>query len=147
LEAARAEMLGRSSQHLLTPIVPVDEADARRTFEELAPGGIVYSPDEPAPPELADLPGSELRAILFDAASFARDLGVDRPRSRFDVTPLCSGGELALIFVADPHAGRRRRARWRQRVTALNVRASIGGVRERRAAEARTWRPALLRGR
>jgi hypothetical protein len=147
LEAARAELLGRSSQHLLTPIVPVDEADARRTFAELVPGGIVYSPDEPAPAELAALPGSELRAILFDAAAFARDLGVAKPQSRYDVTPLGAGGELRLIFIADPHAGRRRRARWRQRVTALNVRASIGGVRERGATQARAWRPALLRGR
>lgn len=129
LEAARAEMFGPSSRHLLTPIVPVDEAEARRTFAELVPDGFVYSPDEPVPEELAALSGSELRAILFDAAAFARDLAVAKPRSGYDVTPLSSGGELKLIFVADPHAGRRRRARWRQRVTALNVRASIGGVR------------------
>jgi hypothetical protein len=147
LAAARADLLGPSSAHLLTPIVPVDEADARRTFAELVPGGIVYSPDEPVPSELAALTGSELRAIMFDAAAFARDLGTGRRQSKYDVTPLCAGGELRLIFVADPHAGRKRRARWRQRVTALNVRASVGGVSTPRLPDTHLWRPALLRGR
>jgi hypothetical protein len=147
LEAARAGLLGRRSAHLLAPVVPVDAAAARQTFAEVVPGGVVYSPDEPVPPLLAALPGSELRAILFDAAAFARDLGVARPRSRFDVTPLCAGGELHLIFVADPHAGRRARARWRERVTALNVRAAIGGLREPPPSQVREWPPALLRGR
>jgi hypothetical protein len=147
LDAARAELLGRSSRHLLTPVVPVDVAEARRTFADLVPGGVVYSPDEPTPKELADLPGSELRAILFDAAAFARDLGVGRRQSRYDVTPLCAGGELQVIFIADPHAGRKARGRWRERVTALNVRASIGGVRGPGAARPRRWRAAAMRGR
>jgi hypothetical protein len=146
LAAAQADLLGRPSSHLLTPIVPVDVAAARRTFEELLPGGIVYSPDEPTPPQLATLPGSELRAILVDAAAFARDLGAGRRQSRFDVAPLCAGGELRLIFIAEPRAGRKARARWRQRVTALNVRAAIGGVHERPSPAPRLGRPAFLRG-
>ena len=71
--------------------------------------GLVYAPGEPAPAALAALPGPELRAILADATAFARDLGVRRRRSRFDVTPLCAGGQLELIFVADRASGRRAR--------------------------------------
>ena len=114
-------------------------AAVRRTFHELLPGGTVYAPDEPVPEALAALPPSERRAIFFDAVAFARDLGVGRRRSRFDVTALCAGGELRLIFIADRHVSRRTRARWHARVVALNVRAAVGGVRARPAA------PRLLR--
>jgi hypothetical protein len=143
LAAGRDELLGYASDHLLAAIVPVDVDEARRTFEELIAGGIVYAADEPVPPALARLPGSELRAILVDAVSFARDLRVGRRRSRFDVTPLCSGGELRMIFVADPQSGRAARGRWRHLDTTLNVRGAIAGVRGRQAA--RVGRLAALR--
>jgi hypothetical protein len=125
--AGHAGLLGRASEHLLTPVVPVDIEAARKTFAELIPGGVVYSPDEPIPAALAALPGSELRAILADAVAFARDLRVGRRRSQFDVTALCSAGELRMIFVAELQAGRRARGRWRHLVTRDNVRAAIGG--------------------
>ena len=139
LAAGQGDLLGRGSPHLLTAIVPVDVAAVRRTFHELLPGGTVYAPDEPVPEALAALPPSERRAIFFDAVAFARDLGVGRRRSRFDVTALCAGGKLRLIFIADRHVSRRTRARWHARVVALNVRAAVGGVRARPAA------PRLLR--
>lgn len=144
LAAGRGGLVGYASPHLLTAIFPVDVDAARRTFAQLVPDGIVYSPDEPVPPELAALPASELRMILLDAVVFARDLRSGRRRSSFDVTALCSGGELRLIFVADPKVRRQARARWRYQVTALNVRGAIGGVR---VAEhpARVGRLALLR--
>jgi hypothetical protein len=144
LAAGRGGLVGYASPHLLTAIFPVDVEAARRTFAQLVPNGIVYSPDEPVPPELAALPASELRMILLDAVVFARDLRSGRHRSSFDVTALCSGGELRLIFVADPKVRRQARARWRYQVTALNVRGAIGGVR---VAEhpARVGRLALLR--
>jgi hypothetical protein len=144
LAAGREDLVGYASQHLLEPVFPVDVDAARRTFEELLPDGIVYSPDEPVPPKLAALPASELRTILVDAVVFARDLRSGRPRSSFDVTALCSGGELRLIFVADPKARRAARGRWRHLVTALNVRGAIGGVRVP-AHPARLGRPAFLR--
>jgi hypothetical protein len=144
LAAGRGELVGYASPHLLTAIFPVDVDAARRTFQELVPGGIVYSPDEPVPPRLAALPASELRTILLDAVVFARDLRRGRPRSSFDVTALCSGGELRLIFVADPRARRQARGRWRHHVTALNVRGAIGGVRVP-GHPARIARPAFLR--
>jgi hypothetical protein len=143
LAAGRHELLGYASPHLLAAIVPVDVDAARQNFEDLVPGGVVYSPDEPVPTELAELPGSELRAILVDAVSFARDLRVGRRRSRFDVSPLCSGGELRLIFVADLRESRRARGRWRHLDTTLNVRGAIAGVRGRQAA--RLGRLAALR--
>jgi hypothetical protein len=144
LAAGRGKLVGYASQHLLEPVFPVDVEAARRTFEELFPHGIVYSPDEPVPEKLAALPASELRTILLDAVVFARDLRGGRPRSSFDVTALCSGGELRLIFVADPKGRRYARGRWRHLVTALNVRGAIGGVRVP-AHPARIGRLAFLR--
>jgi hypothetical protein len=143
--AGSAGMLGHASAHLHTAIFPVDVGEARRTFEELVPGGIVYAPDEEVPPALAALSGRELRAILLDGAAFARDLRVARRRSSFDVTALCAGGELKYIFVADLHAGRKPRGRWRHLVLDLNVRAAIGGVRRDVAPDTRARRPAFLR--
>jgi len=128
LVAGREGIVGYASPHLLMAILPVDVEAARSTFQELVPDGVVYAPDEPVPPQLADLSGSELRAILVDAVSFARDLRVGRRRSRFDVTALCSGGELRLVFVADLETSRKARARWRHLVTTLNVRGAIAGV-------------------
>jgi hypothetical protein len=144
LAAGRAELVGYASPHLLTAIFPVDVDAARRTFQEAVPRGIVYAPEEPVPSGLAALPARELRAILLDAVVFARDLRAGRRRSRFDVTALCSGGELRLIFVADRGSPRRARGRWRHLVTALNVRGAIGGVRVTEHP-ARVGRPALLR--
>ena len=129
LAAGQDELVGYASPHLLAAIVPVDVEAARRTFQELITGGVVYAPDEPVPPELARLSGSELRTILLDAVAFARDLRVGRRRSDSDVTALCSGGELRLVFVADLQGGRTARGRWRHHVTTLNVRGAIGGVR------------------
>lgn len=136
LAAGQGSLLGPASSHLLAPTVPVDVAAIRRRFSELLPGGAVYAPDEHVPPQLAALPGSELRAILADAVAFARDLRVGRRRSQFDVTALCAGGELRLIFVADRHAGKRARARWHRTVTRHNLHAAVGGAR-RPAARAR----------
>jgi hypothetical protein len=144
LAAGRGRLVGYASPHLLEPVFPVDVDEARRTFEELLPNGIVYSPDEPVPPRLAALPASDLRMIFLDAVVFARDLHSVRPRSNFDVTALCSGGELRLIFVADAKGRRQARARWRHLVTALNVRGAIGGVRVA-THPARVGRPAFLR--
>ncbi len=144
LAAGRGELLGYASPHLLTAIFPVDVEAARRRFEELVPNGVVYSPDEPVPAKLAALPAAELRTILLDAVAFARDLRGGRRRSSFDVTALCSGGELRLIFVADPGTRRQARGRWRHHVTALNVRGAVGGVRVA-AHPARVGRPAFLR--
>jgi hypothetical protein len=128
LAAGREGIVGDASAHLLTAILPVDIEAARQTFAELVPGGVVYAPEEPVPTSLAELSGSELRAILVDAVAFARDLRVGRRRSRFDVTALCSGGELRLVFVADLTASRRARSRWRHVVTTLNVRGAVAGV-------------------
>ena len=52
-EASRSGLLGRPDAHLAGPIVPVDEADARRSFADTVKRGFVYSPDEPIPPQLA----------------------------------------------------------------------------------------------
>jgi hypothetical protein len=125
LQTARRGGLGRAGPHLRAALGPVDVEAARRRFAATVPGGAVYDPTGPPPPALAALPGAELRAVLADATAFARDLQVRRRRSRFDVTPLCSGGELVLIFFAPP--GTRRH--WHAHVRALNVRAAVAGMR------------------
>jgi len=128
LAAGREGIVGDASAHLLKAILPVDVEAARQTFAGLIPDGVVYAPEEPVPASLAELSGSELRAILVDAVAFARDLRVGRRRSRFDVTALCSGGELRLVFVADLRTSQRARSRWRHVVTTLNVRGAVAGV-------------------
>jgi hypothetical protein len=128
LTAGQESILGYASAHLLQAILPVDVEAARATFQELVPRGVVYAPDEPVPAAFAELSGSDLRAILVDAVAFARDLRVGRRRSGYDVTALCSGGELRLVFVADLKAAKKGRARWRHVVTTLNVRGAIAGV-------------------
>lgn len=133
LAAGHEGLLGPASSHLLTAILPVDVAAERRRFADVFPGGIVYSPDQPVPAALAALPASELRAILADAVSFARDLRIGRRKSRSDVTALCAGGELQVIFVVGTHADKRARSKWRHHVTRLNVRAAVGGARELRS--------------
>jgi hypothetical protein len=133
LAAGRADMLGHASAHLLRAVLPVDAGAACRSFAAHTRHGLVYAPDRPVPAALRALAGDELRAILVDAVSFARDLQVGRRRSSHDVTSLCAGGELVVIFVAP--LGEHRRAirnRWHHHVTALNVRGAIGGLRMRR---------------
>jgi hypothetical protein len=144
LTAGQESILGYASAHLLQAILPVDVEAARATFQELVPRGVVYAPDEPVPAAFAELSGSDLRAILVDAVAFARDLRVGRRRSGYDVTALCSGGELRLVFVADLKAAKKGRARWRHVVTTLNVRGAIAGVGVT-AHPARAGRLAFLR--
>jgi hypothetical protein len=144
LAAGREGIVGHASAHLLKAILPVDVEGARQTFAELVPGGVVYAPDEPVPASLAVLSGSELRAILVDAVAFARDLRVGRRRSTFDVTALCSGGELRLVFVAGLKTSRKARCRWRHVVTTLNIRGAVAGVGVT-VHPARVARPAFLR--
>lgn len=144
LEAGHSGLVGYASPHLLSAIVPVDVDAARLTFRQLVPRGVVYSPDEPVPAELVSRSSAELRTILIDAVAFARDLRIVRRRSDADVTALCSGGELRLVFVADRREGRAARGRWRHQVTTLNVRGAIGGVRSGEHP-ARVGRAAFLR--
>lgn len=128
LRTALAGRLGRASTHLRSALGPVDVAAAVRRFRATVPGGIVLDPTAPPSTAVADLPGSELAAILADAAAFARDLQVRRRRSRFDVTPLCSGGALVLIFLAGRDTPPRARRNWHVHVRALDVQAAVAGL-------------------
>ena len=109
LRTAQAGGLGRAGAHLRAALAPVDVDAAVRRFTATVPGGVVLDPAGPPPPALAALPGAELAAVLADAAAFARDLQVRRRRSRFDVAPLCSGGELVRIFLVPPGDAAHRR--------------------------------------
>jgi hypothetical protein len=141
LRTAQVGGLGRAGLHLRAALAPVDVDAAVRRFTATVPGGMVLDPGRRPPPALAGLPGTELAAVLADAAAFARDLQVRRHRSRYDVTPLCSGGELVRIFVMPPGIGAPARRRWHARVRALNVRAAVAGLRPS-PTRARTTGPA-----
>lgn len=127
-DAAATGLLGAIGPDLAAAVTPVDAAAASRRFRELIPGGLVYALDRPVPAGVAALPAAEHRAILADATAYARDLRIRRRQSRFDVTPLCAGGELQLIFIGDPAGGRRARTRWQHHIKALNLHAAVAGT-------------------
>lgn len=99
--------------------------EVKRVFGEMVPHGVVYSPDEPLPAMLETLSSWDRRRILFEGVQFAMHLhGTPHP-SRFDVTSLCSAGELKLIFIIDRRCDRQQRMRWRAWISALNVESAL----------------------
>jgi hypothetical protein len=106
---------------------PVETKSLRSTFQAMFPRGVVYSPDEPAPPLFLRLNANARRMIMVDATRFARDFrrNIDR-RSRFDVTAFCIAEELRLIFVVDRRVDPERRARWRALIRQANLQAALG---------------------
>ncbi len=121
LTVAGSGLLGRPGAALHRAVLPVDLAAARRTYRELVPAGVVLSPDEPIPASVRALSGRDLADVLADATEFARALDVPRRRAHTDVTSLCVGGELRLLFLGGSR-------RWHEHVRALNLRAAIAGA-------------------
>jgi hypothetical protein len=121
LAVARSGLLGRPGAALGRAVLPVDLAAARRSYRELVPTGVVLSPDEPVPASVRALSGRDLADVLADATDFARALDVPRRRAHTDVTSLCVGGELRLLFLGGSR-------RWHEHVRALNLRAAVAGA-------------------
>ena len=112
-------------RHLATNSIRIPEV--KKVFGEMVPHGVIYSPDEPIPEMLETLSSWDRRRILFEGVQFAMHLhGTPRP-GRFDVTSLCSAGELKLIFIIDRRCDRRQRMRWRAWIRALNVASALEG--------------------
>jgi hypothetical protein len=104
---------------------PLDVDELRRSFDRMFTSGIVYAPDEPVSPRLAELAVEDKRAAIADAIAFARELRVRRPRSRFHVTSLSTSGELKLIFLVSRKAPEGLRLRWEARVSRANLEAAL----------------------
>jgi hypothetical protein len=145
--AAAADLLGRDLAKIVTHPKPrLDVEELRSSFERIFTSGIVYSPDEPIPAQLAALPIEDKRAALVEAVAFARELCVQRPRSGFHVTALCEGGELRLIFLASRRAPRHLRARWETSIRRANLEAALASPdATKTAGRAQRYRPLARR--
>jgi hypothetical protein len=93
----------------------------RDTFYRFAPDGIIFSPEEPAPPFLAALTSRQRRDILWDASTFLSELRLGRRRSPFHVTSYGEDGALQLIFLLDGQTPRQIRAKWQSTIRRLNL--------------------------
>lgn len=124
--AARAGVLGRELAAVVARGVrPLDVEELRASFDRMFTSGMVYAPDEPIPARLDALPSEDKRAAVAEAVTFARELRLRRPRSRFQVTSLCEAGELRLIFLVSRRAPRHLRSRWEKLVGRLNLQAAV----------------------
>jgi hypothetical protein len=102
-----------------------DEAALRERFTKLFPKGLVCRPKDPLPAQLTELSSREKRSVLADAQYFAERLRPRRTRGPFEVTALCSDGELKLLFLAPRRGNGRRLARWASHVRAANLAAAL----------------------
>jgi hypothetical protein len=104
----------------------VGSADVRRSFAEVFPDGVVYSPGESVPAKLASLRAREQKRIFSDALSFARTFGSIPGHSPFDVSAFCKEGELRLIFVVD--ADSQAADGWSDLIRQFNIDAAVGSL-------------------
>lgn len=111
-------------------------AAVTKTFTDLIPPGVIYSPDAAIPEMLTTLSSRERRRILVAGVQFARHLEVPPRRSRFDVTSFCADGQLKLIFIVDRKYDRKQRTRWRALIKTLNLEAALGRTATRDTAPA-----------
>jgi hypothetical protein len=124
--SAAVGLLGRSLATMTNRgAPPLDVDELRAVFGRMFTSGIVYAPDEPIPARLDALPSEDKRAAVADAAAFARELRLDRPRSKFHTTALCEAGELRLIFLVSRRAPRRLRDRWETLISRRNLQGAM----------------------
>ena len=100
-------------------------ADTEAAFRKLIPEGISFPVNGPPPEFIRGLSSSERRAILVDAAAFASDFRIVRPRSSFDVTAFTESGTPRRIFLIDRKTPRRLRNRWRATIRRLNLEEAL----------------------
>ena len=110
---------------------PLSLTRLRRRFLTSFPSGAIYAPDRPAPHFFRTLSPDERRGILAAAVGFAREFRDGVRQSRFEVSALCLGGDLQLIFVIERVHNRRARAQWRSFIKGLTLEAAGGAFAER----------------
>jgi hypothetical protein len=103
----------------------VPHAEAEKACRGLFPEESSFSAYSPPPELIRRLSSAERRAILADAAAFASDFQVFRPRSSFDVMAFSENGVPRWIFLMDPKIPREQRNRLRTAVRRLNVQATL----------------------
>ncbi len=106
---------------------PATDIEIERSFRSIVPRGIVFAPDQAAASQLATMPATERRLVLWDAIRHARMLSVRPGRGPNDVTAWCPDGTLRLVFIAPRSVGDRAKGRWRAQLRAANLAAASGG--------------------
>jgi hypothetical protein len=103
---------------------PSTAQQARIAFLQMFPEGTVWSPDGSGK-ELAASSPKELRELLADASSFAQSFYPNRSRSGLDVTALCCGSNLELVFIPSRQSDPALRLRWRTLIRRINLDAAM----------------------
>jgi hypothetical protein len=111
----------------------VQPQEVEQVFSHMLPQGVIYSPDGRGAEKLKNFSSRERRAIFSEAVQFAEHLHGSPRNRRFDVTSLCSEGELTRIFIIDRACDRGQRTRWRARITAMNVASALEESHQRSA--------------
>jgi hypothetical protein len=92
---------------------------ARSAFLEVFSNGIDWAPGEPAT-AFAGLSARDARNLIADACVFARDFYPNGRRSGLEVTALCEGNNLRLVFAVDRRSDPEARVRWRSMIRRIN---------------------------
>lgn len=119
-------LLGRNFASAVHAGHAVGTVDVKRSFAEVFPSGVVYTPDEPVPAQLASLGAREQKGIFSDAVSFARAYRPSPRQSEFDVSAFCEDGQLRLIFVvsADSECAQG----WGDLIEQFNIHAAVASL-------------------
>lgn len=107
---------------------------ARSAFREFFPDGLSWAPGEPAT-TFAGLSARETRNLLTDACVFSRDLYPNGRRSGLEVTALCEGSDLRIVFGVDRRSDPETRLRWRSFIRRLNLDAVMQPAHSSTVAE------------
>ncbi|HEV2695792.1 MAG TPA: hypothetical protein VG347_23085 [Verrucomicrobiae bacterium] len=126
LREARAHgFLGNDVRRDHLGLEAASPARARAAFLKLFPEGHVWAPGGPVG-GLADLSPKQTRELVGDAVVFARDFYPNVRNSGSEVTALCDGHKLQLVFVTGRGGDLALRARWRSLVRNLNLNGATG---------------------
>jgi hypothetical protein len=110
---------------------PMQVQEVEKVFSQMIPQGVIYAPDGRGAEKLKNFSSKERRAIFSEAVHFAKHLHGSLRKGRFDVTSLCSNGELTRIFIIDRACDRGPCTRWRARITAMNLASALEGSHQR----------------
>jgi len=100
-------------------------ADPEKALHGLFPEACSFSVNAPPPEFIRGLSSSERRAILADAAAFASDFRVVRPRSSFDVFAISKDSAPQRIFLVDRKIPRQERNRWWTTIRRINLQEAL----------------------
>ena len=117
-QAARMGFFGRD-------LTSGRRADPEKALRSLFPEACSFSVNAPPPEFIRRLSSSERRAVLADAAAFASDFRVVRPRSLFDVFAISKDSAPHRIFLVDRKIPRHERNRWWTTIRRINLQEAL----------------------